>query len=414
MKNFLKTFFSLLLITQTYSQWVEQQLPAQFDVWGLESKDSVFFAGTEIGFQGPGYVFRSMDYGVSWDTVNGLPYAGGWTLIFSDSILVAGSFGSGIYLSSDMGNTWTIPDSGIISNENVHIIIKHKTYLFAGTAVNGNGILRSSDNGRSWIPVNTGLPIGFFLSLASNGQDLYTGTAFTGEVFRSTNDGMNWFFASNGLPSSSNVATLAARGSNIYAGLGSGEGVYFSSDSGENWASISTSISIGQVWSLVLADTSLFVGSIGTGVFLTQNNGISWTEVNEGLTHLNIRSLLITNNHFLYAGTTNGFICYRPLSEMITSVNEIKDILSTYSLFQCYPNPFNPCTKISWQVPIGSWQTLKIYDLLGNEVATLVDEYKAAGKYEVEWDARNYPSGVYFYQLSAESYIESKKMILLK
>ena len=51
MKNFLKTFFSLLLITQSYSQWVEQQLPAQFDVWGLESKDSIFFAGTEIGFR---------------------------------------------------------------------------------------------------------------------------------------------------------------------------------------------------------------------------------------------------------------------------------------------------------------------------------------------------------------------------
>jgi len=414
MKYFLKTFFSLLLITQTYSQWVEQQLPAQFDVWGLESKDSIFFAGTEIGFQGPGYVFRSMDYGVSWDTVNGLPYAGGWTLIFSDSILVAGSFGSGIYLSSDMGNTWTIPDSGIISNENVHVIIKHKTYLFAGTAVNGNGILRSSDNGRSWIPVNTGLPIGFFLSLASNGQDLYTGTAFTGEVFRSTNDGMNWFFAGNGLPSSSNVATLAARGSNIYAGLGSGEGVYFSSDSGENWASISTSISIGQVWSLVLADTSLFVGSIGTGVFLTQNNGISWTEVNEGLTHLNIRSLLITNNHFLYAGTTNGFICYRPLSEMITSVNEIKDILSTYSLFQCYPNPFNPCTKISWQSPVGSWQTLKIYDVLGNEVSTLVDEYKPAGIYEIEFNASALTSGIYFYQLNAADFVQTKKMILLK
>ena len=78
MKNLLKAFFSLLLITQTYPQWIEQQLPVQCDVWGLKNKDSVFFAGTEIGFQGPGYVFRSMDCGVTWDTVNGLPYAGGW------------------------------------------------------------------------------------------------------------------------------------------------------------------------------------------------------------------------------------------------------------------------------------------------------------------------------------------------
>jgi hypothetical protein len=96
----------------------------------------------------------------------------------------------------------------------------------------------------------------------------------------------------------------------------------------------------------------------------------------------------------------------------------------TFSLEQNYPNPFNPSTKISWQVPIGSWQTLKIYDVLGNEVATLVDEYKPAGSYEVEWNANGFPSGVYFYQLlvsalqskdgRAENYIETKKMILLK
>jgi len=414
MKNFLITFFSLLLLTQAYSQWIERQLPAQFDVWGLESKDSVIFAGTEIGFQGPGYVFRSMDYGVNWDTVNGLPYAGGWTFAFSDSILVAGSFGWGIYLSIDLGNTWTVPDSGIASNENVHKIINHNSYLFSATAGFGNGIFRSSDNGRSWISVNAGLPILSFLSLASNGQDIYAGSAFTGEVFRSTDKGMSWFFAGSGLPDSSTVATLAAIGSNVYAGLGSGEGIYYSSNNGENWSSITTSISIGQVWSLVLADTNLFVGSNGTGVFLTQDNGISWTEVNEGLTHLNIRSLLITTNNYLFAGTTNGFVCSRPLSEMITNVTETRNILSAYNLFQNYPNPFNPSTKISWQSPVGSWQTLKIYDVLGNEVVTLVNEYKPAGSYEVVWDANNYPSGVYFYQLRSENIFKTKKMILVR
>jgi len=91
-----------------------------------------------------------------------------------------------------------------------------------------------------------------------------------------------------------------------------------------------------------------------------------------------------------------------------------KNNVSNYNLSQNYPNPFNPSTKISWQSSVSSWQTLKIYDVLGNEVATLVDEYKPAGKYEVEWDASNYPSGVYFYQLKIENYIETKKMILLK
>jgi len=91
-------------------------------------------------------------------------------------------------------------------------------------------------------------------------------------------------------------------------------------------------------------------------------------------------------------------------------------------LFQNYPNPFNPSTKISWQSPIGSWQTIKVYDVLGNEVATLVDEYRFAGTYEVEFNASTLPSGVYFYQLrignpsagSGQSFVETKKMILMK
>ena len=70
-----------------------------------------------------------------------------------------------------------------------------------------------------------------------------------------------------------------------------------------------------------------------------------------------------------------------------TDVNEFTGEVNTYSLSNNYPNPFNPSTKISWQIPVGSWQTLKIYDVLGNEVATLVNEYKPAGTYEVKWNA---------------------------
>ena len=86
----------------------------------------------------------------------------------------------------------------------------------------------------------------------------------------------------------------------------------------------------------------------------------------------------------------------------------------TFSLSQNYPNPFNPTTTISWQSPVGGWQTLKVYDVLGREVATLIDEYKPAGKYDVEFDGSNYSSGVYFYKLRDVNYTQIKKMILLK
>jgi Zn-dependent metalloprotease len=90
------------------------------------------------------------------------------------------------------------------------------------------------------------------------------------------------------------------------------------------------------------------------------------------------------------------------------------NIPASFGLSQNYPNPFNPSTKISWQSPVGSHQTLKVYDVLGNEVATLIDEYKPAGRYDVEFNARQLSSGIYFYQLKAGSFVETKKMILLK
>jgi hypothetical protein len=86
----------------------------------------------------------------------------------------------------------------------------------------------------------------------------------------------------------------------------------------------------------------------------------------------------------------------------------------SFILEQNYPNPFNPTTIISWQSPVSSQQTLKVYGVLGNEVATLVDEYKQAGNYEVEFDASVLASGIYYYQLSAGSLVKTKKMILLK
>ena len=86
----------------------------------------------------------------------------------------------------------------------------------------------------------------------------------------------------------------------------------------------------------------------------------------------------------------------------------------TFNLYQNYPNPFNPTTKIIWQSTVSSWQSLKVYDVLGNEVAILVNEEKPAGSYEVNFDAEGLSSGIYFYKLQAGSFVETKKMILLR
>ena len=93
--------------------------------------------------------------------------------------------------------------------------------------------------------------------------------------------------------------------------------------------------------------------------------------------------------------------------------NEIRPV-SDIQLFQNYPNPFNPGTKINYQIPQTGFVTLKVYDLLGREVATLVDEEKSVGSYEVEFNGVELTSGIYFYRLQAGDYIETKKMILIK
>ena len=90
------------------------------------------------------------------------------------------------------------------------------------------------------------------------------------------------------------------------------------------------------------------------------------------------------------------------------------DLPNDFILSQNYPNPFNPITKISWQAPVGSHQTLKVYDMLGNEITTLVDDYREAGRYETDFDATSIPSGVYFYRLKAGFFTEVRKMILLR
>jgi len=85
-----------------------------------------------------------------------------------------------------------------------------------------------------------------------------------------------------------------------------------------------------------------------------------------------------------------------------------------FVLAQNYPNPFNPRTIISYRLPVTSSVTLKVYDVLGNEIASLVNEEKPAGEYEVEFDATGLPSETYFYQLKTGSFIQTKKMILIK
>jgi hypothetical protein len=105
-------------------------------------------------------------------------------------------------------------------------------------------------------------------------------------------------------------------------------------------------------------------------------------------------------------------------TSVISGIKPISNqIPSEFRLYQNYPNPFNPVTKIKFDVPSVETHchaSLQIYDMLGREVATLVNQELKPGTYEVEWDAANYPSGTYYYKLTSGDYTETKKMVLLK
>ena len=117
----------------------------------------------------------------------------------------------------------------------------------------------------------------------------------------------------------------------------------------------------------------------------------------------------------LFAGTGGGGVWRRPLSEMTSAVEMgSTDLPPHFSLGQNYPNPFNPMTTISFSLPSKSFVSLKVFDVIGRKVATIVSEELSAGNHSRKWNAANITSGMYFYVLNAGSFSETKKLVLLR
>jgi len=126
------------------------------------------------------------------------------------------------------------------------------------------------------------------------------------------------------------------------------------------------------------------------------------------------KNILIGAPCSYYADPDTIGIAYIYSGIMVEIDEENYILLDNYKLLQNYPNPFNPTTTITYQIPELSFVTLKVYDVLGSQIVTLINEEKSIGSYEVEFNASSLPSGVYFYQLKAGSFVETKKMILMK
>ena len=240
-------------------------------------------------------------------------------------------------------------------------------------------------------------------------SNLFAGT--TDGIFISTDMGANWTQSNNGL-TNTNIKSFAVKDGNLFTAASTK--IYISTDDGATWNLSSNGLPGRTINKIYTYDNYLFMAMDYYGVYVSVDNGINWDSKSDGLGDQNVKSLFV-NGSFLYAGTELNGVWRRPLSELITEVNEKSILLpNEFFLFQNYPNPFNPSTAISWQSPVSSWQTIKVYDVLGNEVATLVNEYKTPGLYEVQFDADGLSSGIYFYQYKAGDFIQTHKMIFLK
>jgi len=296
----------------------------------------------------------------------------------------------------------------------VYALMADGINIFAGT---NDGVFRSTDNGANWAGISAGLTNPYVYALAAIGTNLFAGT--DGGVFRSTDNGTNWSEADTGLTSTT-VHALMVNGTNLFAGA-IGGGVFLSTDNGGVWTERNAGLTDLYVDAFAATGSNLFAGTQGANVFLSTNNGTSWSSVSTGLGDASVHTLAVRGTN-LFAATEGRGVWKRPISEMTTSVIMPSiEVPSCYSLQQNYPNPFNPTTTIEYDLPKAVHVRLAVLDLLGREVATLVDGIESPGYKSVEWNASGSASGVYFYRLEAtntadrgKSFVEIRKIVLVK
>lgn len=331
-----------------------------------------------------------------------------------------------LYHTANSGTSWT---KQLLTPWTIGLFVQFVD-VNSGWAVVGNGsglnnmtsgaLIRTTNGGASWtiLPAASGIP--YFID-ANNGWSITSSSSGVpvNHISHTTDGGNNW---STQLTDSSGGGFIAIQfvdGNNGWVVGDSGK-VLRTTNSGTTWTRITNTGNNSTHKALFFLDAN--IGWIGGRPFSNQgpaivlhttNGGGSWS-VQSTPSQYGIFCIRFTDaNNGWFTADYGGFA--KTTSGGATAVQENgSSIPDLFELEQNYPNPFNPSTVISYQLPANSHVILKVYDVLGREVETLLDERQSAGNHYVRLNATTLSSGVYFYRLEAGMYHDTRKMLLLK
>ncbi|MDD5361655.1 MAG: T9SS type A sorting domain-containing protein [Ignavibacteria bacterium] len=369
-----------------------------------------------------GKVVRTTNKGQTWTNVSGTISAT-YSLYCvyaydANNAIVTGvaSPNTSIFQTTNGGATWTTANTHTGFGDDIYMSDANNAY-FIGDPSGGNWDLLKSTNGGlnwgTWSTLPTTNTSGTYNNAAwFQGTQVWFPNVGLSQMMYSSNMGANW--TAQTIPLSEITATCFVSPTRGLAGGSSTSiGLLSTTDAGTTWSSITAPLPTTSIMGIAGASTSWWIAMQDTMIHYSSNDGASWTTqyaVPAGSFYHLTKS---RSGATLWGVRSNGGISR--FGTAITAITPVANGLPVnYSLSQNYPNPFNPVTKINYALPKSGFVTLKIYDILGRQIVTLINETKNAGDYSVDFNASSLNSGVYFYRLEANGFSDTKKMLLIK
>ncbi len=444
-------FFSLILYiflftTIAQAQWYEVTNIAP--EWGANAID----AYDSLNVTGPSYydvLYRTENGGNSWIELNRPNYCEVTSIIGSNNIWFTNYTEVEIWATKDGGINWELQfyDPTLTQFMNYIEMFDSLNGVAMGDAPTPSDpalFLRTTDGGENWISMNENQLIGLYSFNVWRAVDFvdinvgyfYDRSTMLSKLYKTINGGRDWIELSDSL--NCNILKFYNEDIGLLQGGECNDSInpnmYLTIDGGQSWEFIYTdSMETAMDIEFIPGKPSDVWMIAGNRAFFSSDTGRTWTEE----LHIPIltpeygfRDMIFTDKnhgwilgrepmsqglkHHLYRTTNGGF------GGLVSVEDDKVETLPTgYYLYQNFPNPFNPLTTIKYQIPELSFVTLKVFDVLGNEITTLVNEEKSAGSYEVDFNSRGLihqtlSSGIYFYKLKAGNFVETKKLILIK